>query len=103
MSEYIYVSQPYLSYMFKEVVGQNFNEYLTFVRIEHAKEFLLHHGSRVYEICEQVGYHDKKHFTSLFKKHTGQLPKEWAMQRQRELGSSSHGTLEEKNLQDSPH
>ena len=103
MSEYIYVSQPYLSYMFKEVVGQNFNEYLTFVRIEHAKELLLHHGSRVYEICEQVGYHDKKHFTSLFKKHTGQLPKEWAMQRQRELGSSSHGTLEEKNLQDSPH
>ena len=72
-----YLSPAYLSFSFKEVVGVNFNEYLTNVRMEHAKALLASRQYRVYEVCEMVGYHDKKYFSDLFKRHTGVFPKEW--------------------------
>lgn len=78
MADYIFISQSYLSFTFKEIIKVNFNEYLTKVRIEKAKEFLRDTEYRVYEVCEMVGYSDKKYFADLFKKHTGKLPSEWA-------------------------
>lgn len=77
MADYIYISQSYLSFTFKEIMNINFNEYLTKVRIERAKELLESNRYRIYEVCELVGYSDKKHFGELFKKHTGVLPKDW--------------------------
>lgn len=77
MAALAFVSPAYLSFSFKEVLGVNFNEYLTTVRMEHAKELLAGRQYRVYEVCELVGYHDKKYFSDLFKKHTGVFPKEW--------------------------
>jgi Response regulator containing CheY-like receiver domain and AraC-type DNA-binding domain len=76
MGDYIYISQSYLSFIFKEIMKVNFNEYLTIVRIEKAKEF-LDNDYKVYEVCGMVGYVDKKYFSDLFKKYTGVLPKEW--------------------------
>lgn len=78
MSDYIYISQSYLSFSFKAIVGVNFNDYVTKVRMERAKELLPSPGYKVYEVCEMVGYRDKKYFSDLFKKYTGMLPKEWS-------------------------
>lgn len=78
MADYVYVSPSYLSFSFKEILQVNFNEYITLVRMEKAKELLQVPGSRVYEVCRMVGYSDKKYFADLFKKYTGMLPKEWA-------------------------
>lgn len=83
MSEYVYISQSYLSLSFKEIVGVNFNDYVTSVRMEKAKEFLTSSDRKVYEVCEMVGYKDKKYFTDLFKKYTGKLPKEWSRKEKR--------------------
>lgn len=77
MADYIFISQSYLSFTFKEILKVNFNEYLTKVRIEQAKQLLDTKRYRIYEVCEMVGYSDKKHFSELFKKHTGVLPKDW--------------------------
>lgn len=78
MSEFVYISQSYLSFSFKEIVGTNFNDYVTRVRMERAKELLCSSDYKVYEVCEMVGYRDKKYFSDLFKKYTGMLPKEWS-------------------------
>ena len=78
MSESVYISQSYLSFSFKEIVGINFNDYVTRVRMERAKELLRSSEYKVYEVCELVGYRDKKYFSDLFKKYTGMLPKEWS-------------------------
>lgn len=78
MADYVYVSPSYLSFSFKEILQVNFNEYITLVRMEKAKELLEVPGSRVYEVCRMVGYSDKKYFADLFKKYTGMLPREWA-------------------------
>lgn len=77
MASLAFVSPAYLSISFKEVLGVNFNEYLTTVRMERAKELLSGGNIRVYEVCELVGYHDKKYFSELFKKHVGVYPKDW--------------------------
>lgn len=78
MSEMVYISPSYLSFSFKEIVGINFNDYVTRVRMERAKELLRNSDYKVYEVCELVGYRDKKYFSDLFKKYTGVLPKEWS-------------------------
>jgi two-component system response regulator YesN len=77
MADYIFISQSYLSFTFKEIININFNEYLTNVRIQKAKELLRSSKYKVYEVCEMVGYSDKKYFSELFKKYTGVLPKDW--------------------------
>lgn len=78
IADSLFISQSYLSSLFKSVTGIHFNEYLTMVRIEKAKELLQYSGYRVYEVCELVGYRDKKYFTALFRRYTGVLPKDWA-------------------------
>lgn len=78
MAEQVYISPAYLSFSFKDVLGVNFNDYLTQVRMEKAKQLLCSTSCKVYEICEMVGYKDKKYFSDLFKKHTGYLPKEYS-------------------------
>lgn len=77
MSDYSRLSPAYLSYAFKEAVGINFNDYLTQVRMEQAKRLLSTTDCKVYEVCERIGYKDKKYFSDLFKKYTGVLPRDW--------------------------
>ncbi len=76
LAENLYISQSYLSSVFKEYTGINFNCYLRDVRIEKAKELLLG-GKKVYDVANEVGYIDQKYFSSIFKKSTGFLPKQW--------------------------
>ncbi len=51
-----------------------FSEYLSALRIQHAKEALLDYHRRIYEIAAQVGYQDVKHFMKVFKKQVGMTP-----------------------------
>ncbi len=80
ISESLYVSQSYLSSLFKEHMGVNFTQYLTDLRMEKAKELLCNSRYKVYEIAEMVGYSDTRYFAELFRKNTGCLPKQWVKQ-----------------------
>ncbi|WP_458126914.1 helix-turn-helix domain-containing protein [Paenibacillus sp. Z3-2] len=73
----INVNPSYLSRLFKQEKGENFITYLTRVRIEHAKSYLLSKGLRVYEIAEKVGYHNYTYFSKIFKKSVGVTPEEY--------------------------
>jgi two-component system, response regulator YesN len=67
------VNATYFSMLFKETTGTTYIKYLTNLRIEKAKGLLLN-GRKVKEVSEQVGYHSYRHFTEVFKKHTGVSP-----------------------------
>lgn len=69
------LSAPYLSAVFKREMKQNFSEYLTFVRIRHAKELLCCTSKLIYEVAYEVGFRDYRYFSQIFKKHTGQTPR----------------------------
>lgn len=70
-------SVSYFSALFKKETGEGFSKYLTRVRMEEAKNLLRETGLPVAEICERVGYSDRKHFTAVFHKFTGLNPAEY--------------------------
>ncbi len=69
-----YVNKSYFSWLFSNVTGQTFTEYIACVRIEEAKKLLGNDSMKVYEIAEAVGYRDYRNFCKTFKKITGVTP-----------------------------
>lgn len=61
---------------FRSIYGQTPHQYLTYVRIERAKE-LLEQGTSVTEACFAVGFDSLASFTSLFKRRVGVTPSEY--------------------------
>jgi len=52
-------------------------EYLSEIRIKHAKILLRKVDLKVYEIAVKVGYNNTKYFSDIFKKITGLTPIEY--------------------------
>jgi two-component system response regulator YesN len=77
LSEVVYINPMYLSRLFKEKMGENFIDYLTKVRIEHAKRLLKDLSLKIYDITEMVGYKSRNHFGKTFKEITGLSLKEY--------------------------
>lgn len=67
-------SLPYVSKCFKEEMGISFVEYLQSYRIKQAARLLLSGKGSLSDIAEQVGYHDVKFFSEVFKNVTGYPP-----------------------------
>lgn len=74
IADTLYVSQHYLSHLFKKELGDSPFNYLISRRIEEAKRLLANTGIPVHEVASQVGYGNEKYFSMLFKKVTGQTP-----------------------------
>lgn len=71
------ISSGYLSTHFKEKSGINFKDYLTNVRMNKAKELLLHTNKKLQEIAESVGYPNTTPFFRMFRKYIGMTPGEF--------------------------
>ena len=70
-------SSAYFSTLFKKETEEGFSKYLTQVRMDRAKELLRETSLPVAEVCEAVGYSDRKHFAQTFHKMTGVNPAEF--------------------------
>jgi AraC-like DNA-binding protein len=67
--------------LFKEIYGRTPHQYLTDVRIEKAKAH-LDGGRTVAYACFKVGFDSVSSFTGLFKRRTGQTPRQYQIDRQ---------------------
>ena len=67
----------YFSTIFKKATGQNFMDYVKEVRINSAKDLLIHTSLDVAEIAQSVGYSDIKYFSRLFRKATNLTPSDY--------------------------
>ncbi len=77
VSHQAYMSSSYFSNTFHQRMGITFSEYLSILRMNCAKELLTTTSLRVYEVAERSGYEDFRHFSKMFKKHTGFSPAEY--------------------------
>ncbi len=71
------ISANHFSALFSQNIGQTFIEYLTGIRMGHAKELLRCTGKRASEIALEVGYKDSHYFSYLFKKTQGMTPSDY--------------------------
>lgn len=70
----VHVSPNYLSYLFKNITGDTVWEYVTRMRMEEAKQLLMHTKKKRYEIAYEVGYESPEHFSRVFKQYFGVTP-----------------------------
>jgi two-component system response regulator YesN len=71
------VSHSYLSFIFKQETGINFNTWLSKYRIEEAKKLFQETNLRIYEVAERVGFANPYYFSRVFKELTGVNCKEF--------------------------
>ncbi|MEN2775520.1 response regulator [Acetivibrio clariflavus] len=73
----LYVSRDYIGKLFKQKAGYNLSEYITKVKMEHAKYLISKGQYKNYEICERLGYKKADYFSQLFKSYVGCTPSEY--------------------------
>ncbi|XID93312.1 response regulator [Paenibacillaceae bacterium WGS1546] len=71
------MSRSYFSQCYKKFTDVSFGDTLRKMRIEHAKELLLHTGLSIYEIAGRIGFEDDKYFSRVFRERTGFYPTEF--------------------------
>ena len=74
VADFINISSNYFSPLFRQAMGQPFNEYVNTLRIEEAKTLLVETPFKVNELAGQVGYKEYKYFVEVFKKVCGITP-----------------------------
>lgn len=77
MAELIYMSPPYFSSRFKEIMGLNFIDYLRKKRIDKSAELLVSTNKKIGDIAEEVGYEDEKYFFRIFKNEMQMSPQQY--------------------------
>lgn len=71
IAEKFYVNKTYLSHIFKIEMGISFVDYVTFIKMERAKNILRKSDIKIYELANRLGYDDAEYFSKIFKKNTG--------------------------------
>jgi len=70
----IQVSKDYIGRLFKQKTGSSFHEYVTKIKMEHAKYLIRSGCYKNYEISGKLGYRTSDYFSQLFKEYTGYTP-----------------------------
>ncbi len=71
LSEVFYMNSAYLGRLFKNNMGESFNDYLNKVRISEVKKSLLQGNEKIYTLITRVGYSNHEHFYRQFKRYEG--------------------------------
>lgn len=76
------LSTSYFSLLFKQTFGETFIEYVTRQRMERAKAMLANTLKSIAQIAKEVGYAERRYFTKVFMKYTGENPTDYRSKRQ---------------------
>ncbi len=74
VADALYVNSAYLGRCVQKETGLSFNNYLSNLRMERAKDLLINTDMMVYEVAEAVGYTESKHFVTKFTSSEGCAP-----------------------------
>ena len=77
LSDLFYINKFYLTRVFKEQLGMTVQNYLTALRITHAKQLLRFSDYSIDKIGQQCGMNDANYFDRMFRKIEGMSPGEF--------------------------
>ncbi len=79
------LSRMHFAAQFRAATGYRPREYLLHQRIEHAKSLLSNSKTSLAEVALAVGFCTQAHFSTVFKRITGDTPARWRCARRSEL------------------
>ena len=79
---YLLMNFNYFSSYFRKVTNISFSDYVTRMRINHARELLRETDKNVTEIAMECGFNNISNFYRLYKKHVGKPPKDEKQKKQ---------------------
>lgn len=77
IAQEVHLSSSYLSHIFSQTFGYTITDYITYVRLEHAKSILCKGGTTISEAALDSGFEDISYFSRVFKKIEGISPREY--------------------------
>lgn len=77
IAQSLHLSQVQFTRRFSHETGMSPVDYLTFLRVSHAKSLLIETDLSINSISERCGFDNQFYFSSRFKKHTGLSPSEY--------------------------
>lgn len=78
LASLVYLNADYLSRLFKKQTGYTLMDYVTFERMERAKQMLMESSLSISEIALETGYSNTAYFTKMFKKYfDGVTPRQY--------------------------
>ena len=77
LSEKLEISESYISTIFKKEIGIAVSEYIRRMRVDTAKSLLQYTDFSCLEIAEYLCFSSDCHFSQVFRKYTGQSPREY--------------------------
>lgn len=77
LAEEVDLTPKYLSFLFKKETGESVRAFIEDRKIAEARNLLLYTRYSYSEISEYLAFSSQSHFISVFKKNTGQTPKEF--------------------------
>ena len=84
MAKAAHLSVSRFAHLFREQMGITPVDFLTNIRIDHAKRLLLTTDNNCTRICYDVGYNNQSYFTRVFKQLVGLTPSEFRNQNKRQ-------------------
>ena len=79
VAEHFFINSAYLGQLFRRKMYISFNDYLTQLRMDKAKQLLLTTPKSISEISMEIGFDDPNYFSSRFNKTEGMTPREYRM------------------------
>jgi two-component system response regulator YesN len=73
----VYRNPAYVSRLFRKETGMSLWDYITFAKIERAKQRLAGSNDKISDIAAELGYTHFSYFAKLFKKMTGATPQDY--------------------------
>ncbi len=77
LAKMVYLSEDYVSKLFKNTTGMSLPGYIANRRMEKAKDYLEHSSLPVSRIAMEVGYSNFSYFSKTFRDFTGMTPNEY--------------------------
>ena len=74
IAEEVFLSESYLSKLFKQEMNMNLMQYINQCRVREAEKILASSHESVDAIGRRLGYHRTSYFCKIFKQYTGETP-----------------------------